>query len=63
MKTEDSWRRKDLLTIEDLSLQELEIIFQTASSFKKTVTWVPLLSYSEVVISYCPPPVELHFHA
>ena len=37
MKTEDSWRRKDLLTIEDLSLQELEIIFQTASSFKKTL--------------------------
>ena len=37
MKTEDSWRRKDLLTIEDLSLQELENIFQTASSFKKTL--------------------------
>ncbi|AWT59414.1 MAG: Aspartate carbamoyltransferase [Candidatus Moanabacter tarae] len=37
MKTDDSWHRKDLLTIEDLSSHELEIIFQTASSFKQTL--------------------------
>ena len=37
MKTKVTWKRKDLVSIADLSKDELELIFSTARSFKATL--------------------------
>ncbi len=37
MSTADKWIRKDLIDIERLSKEEIEIIFETASSFRQTM--------------------------
>ena len=37
MSPANSWNRKDLISIESLSRDELELIFATASAFKKTM--------------------------
>lgn len=38
MNAETNWTRKDLISIEELSKEELEAIFTTALSFKQTLT-------------------------
>ncbi len=59
MNIASHWTRKDLIGIEDLSADELEIIFNTVESFKKTlsrsVKKLPLLQGKTVVNLFMEP--------